>query len=146
MLKDTIKNDMVKAMKEKNKVILTAIRTLNADIKYKELDLKKELEDIEVIGVIEKTIKQLKETLEFAVQANDETTINETKTVIEFFTGYMPKQLTDEEAKKVIEDTLKENSIESKADMGKAMQIVMAKLKGQYEGKKISGIVSQILK
>ena len=63
MLKQTLKEDIIKYMKNRDKIRLTALRTLMADVKNKEMDLKKDLTDDELIGIIEKTIKQLNETL-----------------------------------------------------------------------------------
>jgi len=145
MLKQTLKDDIIKYMKNRDKVRLTALRTLMAEVKYKEMDLKRELEDIELIGIIEKTIKQLNETLSYAKQANNEDIITETEIAIEMFTVYMPKQLTDDEAKAIIIEVIAENSFSGKGDMGKTMKAVMPKLKGKYDSKKINPLVNQLL-
>jgi len=145
MLKQTLKDDIIKYMKNRDKVRLTALRTLMAEVKYKEMDLKKELEDVELIGIIEKTIKQLNETLSYAKQANNESIITETEIAIEMLTVYMPKQLTDDQAKAIIIEVITENSFSGKGDLGKVMKAVMPKLKGQYDSKKINPLVNQLL-
>lgn len=145
MLKQTLKDDIIKYMKSRDKIRLTALRTLMADVKYKEIDLKRELEDDELIGIIEKTIKQLNETLSYAKQANSEDIIAESEIAIEMLTVYMPKQLTDDEAKKIVIEVIAENSFKGKGDMGKTMKAVMPKLKGKYESKKINPLVNQLL-
>jgi uncharacterized protein YqeY len=145
MLKQTLKEDITKYMKSRDKVRLTNLRTLMAEVKYKELDLKRELEENELIGIIEKTIKQLNETLSYAKQANKEDIIAETEIAIEMFTLYMPQQLTDDEAKAIIIEVIAENGFNGKGDMGKVMKAVMPKLKGKYDGKKINPLVNQLL-
>ncbi|MGH4122095.1 MAG: GatB/YqeY domain-containing protein [Clostridium sp.] len=145
MLKQTLKDDIIKYMKSKDKVRLTALRTLMAEVKYKEMDLKKELEDNELIGIIEKTIKQLNETLSYAKQANKEEIIAETEIAIEMFTIYMPKQFTDEQAKAIVIEVIAENGFKGKGDMGKVMKAVMPKLKGKYDSKKINPLVIELL-
>ncbi|MBZ9687032.1 GatB/YqeY domain-containing protein [Clostridium estertheticum] len=145
MLKQTLKEDIIKYMKSRDKVRLTALRTLMAEVKYKEMDLKKELEDTELIGIIEKTIKQLNETLSFAKQANNEEIIAETEIAIEMFTVYMPKQFTDEQAKAIVIEVIAENAFKGKGDMGKTMKAVMPKLKGKYDSKKINPLVNELL-
>jgi uncharacterized protein YqeY len=145
MLKQTLKEDIIKYMKSKDKVRLTALRTLMAEVKYKEMDLKRELEDNELIGIIEKTIKQLNETLSFAKQANKEDIIAETEIAIEMFSIYMPKQFTDEEAKAIVIEVIAENDFKGKGDMGKTMKAVMPKLKGKYDSKKINPLVNELL-
>lgn len=145
MLKQTLKEDIIKYMKNRDKVRLTALRTLMADVKYKEMDLKKDLAEEDLIGLIEKTIKQLNETLSYAKQANNEAIISETEIAIEMFAVYMPKQLTDEEAKAIILETISENGFSGKGDMGKVMKAIMPKLKGKYDSKKINPLVMQLL-
>ncbi len=145
MLKQTLKDDIIKYMKSRDKVRLTALRTLMAEVKYKEMDLKKELSDDELIGIIEKTIKQLNETLSYAKQANKEDIIAETEIAIEMFTFYMPKQLSDDEAKIIISEVIAENHFSGKGDMGKVMKAVMPKLKGKYDSRKVNPLVNQLL-
>ena len=145
MLKQTLKDDIIKYMKSRDKIRLTSMRTLMADVKNKEMDSKKELTDDELIGIIEKTIKQLNETLSYAKQANNEDIISETEIAIEMFTGYMPKQLTDDEAKAIITEVIKENNFNGKGDMGKVMKAVIPKLKGKYDSRKVNPLVIQLL-
>ncbi|MFT5873498.1 MAG: hypothetical protein ACI8WT_002445 [Clostridium sp.] len=145
MLKQTLKDDIIKYMKSRDKIRLTALRTLMAAVKYKELDLKRELEDDELIAIIEKTIKQLNETLGYAKQASKEDTIAETEIAIEMFTVYMPKQLTDDEAKAILIEVITENGFKGKGDMGKVMKAVMPKLKGKYDSRKVNPLVIELL-
>lgn len=145
MLKQILKDDIIKYMKSRDKVRLTNLRTLMADVKYKEIDLKRELTDDELVGIIEKTIKQLNETLSYAKQSNKEDIIAESEVAIEMLTFYMPKQLTDDEAKAIIIEVIAENDFKGKGDMGKVMKAIMPKLKGKYEGKKINPLVNQLL-
>ena len=145
MLKQTLKDDTIKYMKSKDKVRLTTLRTLMAEVKYKEIDLKRELEEIELIGIIEKTIKQLNETLGYAKQSGKEDVIAETEIAIEMLSTYMPKQLTDDEAKAIILEVISQNGFKGKGDLGKVMKEIMPKLKGKYESKKINPLVTELL-
>jgi uncharacterized protein YqeY len=145
MLKQTLKDDIIKYMKSRDKVRLTNLRTLMADVKYKEIDLKRELEEDELIGIIEKTIKQLNETLSYAKQSNSADIISESETAIEMLTLYMPKPFTDDEAKAIIIEVITENGFKGKGDMGKVMKAIMPKLKGKYESKKINPLVIELL-
>lgn len=145
MLKQILKDDVIKYMKSKDKIRLTAMRTLMADVKNKEMDLKRELAEDELIGIIEKTIKQLNETLGYAKQANKAENIAEAEIAIEMFGGYMPKQYTDDEAKAIVLEVIAENGFKGNGDMGKVMKAVMPKLKGKYDSKKVSPLVNQLL-
>lgn len=145
MLKERINKEMKNFMKAKDKVRLITIREINADIKNKEIYIKRELNDDDIITIIEKNIKQYKETLTFAEKANDQKRINEINISIELLKEFMPEQFTDKEAKAIIEDIIKENGFEGQKDMGKVMKEVMPKLKGRFDGKKINKIVKEIL-
>jgi len=145
MLKQTIKDDIIKYMKSRDKIRLTTLRTLMADVKNKEMDSKREIEENELIGIIEKTIKQLNETLSYAKQSNKTDIISESEISIEMLSVYMPKQLTDDEAKAIIIEVISENGFKGKGDMGKVMKAIMPKLKGQYESRKINPLVNQLL-
>ena len=145
MLKQTLKADIIKYMKSRDKIRLTTLRTLMADVKYKELDLKRELDDNELVGIIEKTIKQLNETLVYAKQSEKAEIITETETSIEMLSVYMPKQFTDDEAKAIIAEVIAENGFKGKGDMGKVMKAIMPKLKGKYDGRKVNPLVNELL-
>ena len=146
MLKELIKQDMIKFMKEKNKEAVTTIRMVNGAIKNKEIELKRVLTDDEVVIVVNKEVKQYNESLEFAVQNGDETAIQTIKNAIELLSTYLPEQLSDEEAQVIVAQTLEEAGIKDKKQMGLAMKAVMPKLKGKYDGAKINKLVSTILK
>lgn len=145
MLKQILKDDVIKYMKSKDKIRLTAMRTLMADVKNKEMDLKRELAEDELIGIIEKTIKQLTETLGYAKQANKADSIAEAEIAIEMLGVYMPKQFTDDEAKAIVLEVITENGFKGKGDMGKVMKAVMPKLKGKYDSKKVNPLVNELL-
>lgn len=145
MLRQTLKDDTIKYMKSKDKVRLTTLRTLMAEVKNKEIDLKRELEEIELISIIEKTIKQLNETLGYAKQSGKDEIVTESAIAIELLSAYMPQQLTDDEARAIILETISENGFSGKGDIGKVMKAIMPKLKGKYESKKINPLVSELL-
>ncbi|MCB2360237.1 GatB/YqeY domain-containing protein [Clostridium estertheticum] len=145
MLKQTIKDDIIKYMKSRDKIRLTTLRTLMADVKTKEMDSKKEIEEIDLVSIIEKTIKQLHETLDYAKQANNTEIISESEISIEMLSVYMPKQYTEDEAKAIIAEVIAENGFKGKGDMGKVMKAIMPKLKGKYDSRKVNPLVIQLL-
>ncbi|WP_298838332.1 GatB/YqeY domain-containing protein [Clostridium sp.] len=145
MLKQTIKDDIIKYMKSRDKIRLTTLRTLMADVKTKEMDSKKEIEEVDLVNIIEKTIKQLHETLDYAKKANNAEVISESETSIELLLLYMPKQFTEDEAKAIITEVITENGFKGKGDMGKVMKAIMPKLKGKYDSRKVNPLVIQLL-
>ena len=144
-MKQKLMNDMKQYMKEKKKVELTGIRMVNASIKNKEIDLKRELTDEEVVAVIKKQVKEHKESLEYVKKAEDTVAQEELNTYISMLEKYLPKQMDESQAKDIIANLLKENDITSASQKGQAMKTVMPVLKGKLDGQIISKIVSELL-
>jgi len=141
-LKDQIKADMIAAMRAKEKETLGVIRMLQAAIKQKEIDDKVTLEDAGVLAVVEKMIKQRRESIkqyeagnrpELAAKENQEITVLEV---------YLPTPLSAEELNALIEQTIQQTGASSIKDMGK----VMGLLKGQIQGRANMSDVSNIIK
>jgi uncharacterized protein YqeY len=144
-LKETLRNDMVVAMKGGHKVKVSLIRMLNADIQNKEIEIHKDIDDTGIIAIIEKNIKQTNETLEYAEKANSEQKIAECKEYLVILKSYLPEQLTETEVRKMVSAIISENSFKGKKDMGKVMQLLMPKTKGKFDSKQISAIVGEML-
>ena len=140
MLKELIKKDEIAAMKAK----VSVLRLVNADIKEFEINERENISDEGIIKIVEKNIKQIKETLEYCKQLNDEGKISEGNFALEILTPYLPKQLEEE----VVKDMLKEiiaNGNYTAADMGKIMKEIMTKVTGKFDRSKINPMVKKLL-
>lgn len=144
MLKEQISEAMKTCMKSKMKIELTGLRMLNAAIKNKEIDLKRELNDTEIIAVIKKQVKEHKDSLSF-IKDQDSTDAIAYKTYITTLENFLPEEMPEEEAKAIIEKLLTENNISGKSNMGPAMKIVKPVLEGKIDNSKISKIVKEVL-
>ena len=145
MIYDNLKTDMIKAMKEKNKEILTTIRMVKASMDLEHIDKKRELNDDLALDVINKEIKTRKESLEQFIKANRLDLANKTKQEIEILQKYLPKQLTKEELDKELNNIFKEIKPTSIKDMGKIMKEANIRLKGKADFKLVSEIVNSKL-
>ncbi|SET65793.1 GatB/YqeY domain-containing protein [Paenibacillus sp. NFR01] len=144
-LSDRLNEDMKQAMKSKDKFTLSTIRMVRSTIKYLEIDLKRTLDDNEVLDILSREIKQRKDALqEFETAGRDELAAN-TKAEIEIISKYLPEQLTEEEIKVIVQQTIQETGASSKADMGKVMSALMPKVKGRADGKIVNQAVQQFL-
>lgn len=144
MLKEQISEAMKTCMKSKMKIELTGLRMLNAAIKNKEIDLKRELNDTEIIAVIKKQVKEHKDSLSF-IKDQDSTDAIAYKTYIATLENFLPEEMPEEEAKAIIEKLLTENNISGKSNMGPAMKLVKPILEGKIDNSKISKIVKEVL-
>ncbi|MBF0493535.1 MAG: GatB/YqeY domain-containing protein [Candidatus Omnitrophica bacterium] len=144
MLEEQIKKDMVAAMKKGEAETLTAIRLLLAEIKNKKIEnLSKEIDDPGVISLVNKLVKQGKDSIDQFNAGNRPDLSAREKTHIEVLSVYLPKPLSEEELSKIVDDTIKELGAVSQKDMGRVMKEVMRKVSGKADGKVISGLVSK---
>jgi len=132
-------------MKSKDKFTLSTIRMVRSTIKYLEIDLKRTLDDNEVLDILSREIKQRKDALqEFESAGRDELAAS-TKAEIEIIIKYLPEQLSEEEIKAIVQQTIQETGASSKSEMGKVMSALMPKVKGRADGKLVNQAVQQFL-
>lgn len=144
-LSERLNEDMKQAMKSKDKFTLSTIRMVRSTIKYLEIDLKRTLDDNEVLDILSREIKQRKDALqEFESAGRDELAAS-TKAEIEIIIKYLPEQLSEEEIKVIVQQTIQETYASSKSEMGKVMSALMPKVKGRADGKLVNQAVLQFL-
>lgn len=144
-LSERLNEDMKQAMKSKDKFKLSNIRMVRSTIKNLEIDLKRSLDDSEVLDIIGREIKQRKDALQDFEKAGREDLAADAKAEIEFLSAYLPEQLSEEEIKVIVQQTIQETGASSKADMGKVMSALMPKVKGRADGKLVNQVVQQFL-
>ena len=144
MLKETLKKDEIAAMKARDKARVNVLRMVSAEIKAYEVNNREDISDENVIKIIEKSIKQTKEALEYAVKANDADKISEGNFALEVLTPYLPKQLTEEEVSAMLKEIITNGNYTAK-DMGKIMKEIMPMVNGKFDRAKINPMVKAIL-
>ena len=141
-LKDRIQEDMKAAMKARETARLNAIRLLMAAIKQKEVDERITLDDAAVAAVIDKLIKQRRDSINQYEQAGREDLAAAERAEIEVLAPYQPAQLSAEEVDAAVKEAITQTGATGPADMGKVMGI----LKPQLAGKTDLAAVSQRVK
>ncbi|WP_145131679.1 GatB/YqeY domain-containing protein [Paenibacillus sp. Y412MC10] len=144
-LSERLNEDMKQAMKSKDKFKLSTIRMVRSTIKNLEIDLKRTLDDNEVLDILSREIKQRKDALQEFQKADREDLAEHAKAEIEIIGQYLPVQLSEEEIKVIVQQTIQETGASSKADMGKVMSALMPKVKGRSDGKLVNQVVQQFL-
>ncbi|OXM15609.1 GatB/YqeY domain-containing protein [Paenibacillus herberti] len=144
-LSQRLDDDMKQAMRDKDKFRLTTIRMVRAAVKNLEIDLKRSLEDSEVLDIVSREIKQRKDSLQEFQKASRDDLVKDVAAEIDIISVYLPTQLTEEEIKAIVEQTIQETGASSKADMGKVMSALMPKVKGRADGKLVNQAVQQFL-
>jgi len=128
-------------MRARDAARLSAIRLLLAAIKQREVDERVELSDAEVLSVIEKMIKQCRESISQFEQAARPELAEAEKRELELLAAYLPQQASDAEIEQAIAAALAESGASGIKDMGKVMAALKARLAGRADMAKISGLV-----
>ena len=133
------------AMRAKDAARLSAIRLLLAGIKQREVDERKELTDAEVVSVIEKMIKQRRESIAQFEQAARKDLADAEKFELEILCAYLPQQMSDAEVLEEVKKAVAESGASGIKDMSKAMALLKPRLAGRADMGKVSALVKSRL-
>ena len=147
MLKTKLKDELILSMKEKNQLRVSTLRMINASIKDLEISkrIDKQAEDIsdnDIIGILVKMVKQRKESAETYKQGNRDDLFKKEIEEIKIIEEFLPKQLSEDEVIKIIEDLISQNNISGISGMG----LIMSELKKKYAWQLDLGLASKIIK
>lgn len=140
-LVEQLKQDMITAMKEKDKERLTVIRMVKAALDKERIDSKKEINDDLLIDVVNKQIKMRNDSIEEFSKANRNDLVDNVKKEVEVLMKYLPEQLELSEVEEIITSAIESVEASSMKDMGKVMQEVRPKVNGRFDMKKVSEII-----
>jgi uncharacterized protein YqeY len=136
---------MKAAMRAKDSARLSAIRLLLAGIKQREVDERKELTDAEVTSVIEKMIKQRRESIAQYEKAARKDLADAEKFELDLLSGYLPQQMSEAELSQAVDAAISEAKPAGVKDMGKVMALLKARLAGKADMAKVSALVKSKL-
>jgi len=144
-LYEEINEHLKEALKSKKTDALNALRGLKAVIKNKEVELRRKLEDNEIIQLIAKQIKQRKESIAQFQRGNRPDLVEKEEKELKVLEQFMPPPLSEKELDIILQEIITETGAIGPQDMGKVMKIAMSRLSGRAEGKIISQKVRQFL-
>ena len=132
---------MKAAMRARDSARLSAVRLLLAAMKQKEVDERVELDDGAVLGIIEKMLKQRRESIAQFEKAGRNDLADNEKFEVGVLSGYLPQQLSEAEIEKEVAAAVSQSGAAGVKDMGKVMGILKPKLAGKADMGKVSGLV-----
>ena len=138
---EKLKQDMIAAMKAKDKDRLTTIRMIKGDLDKEHIDKKREINDDLLIEVVNRGIKQRKDSIVEFEKGGRYDLIQKTQAELEILQSYLPAQLSEEEIVSIIDEAFQIVNPEGPRDMGKIMKEVQPKLKGRADMKEVSEII-----
>jgi uncharacterized protein len=136
---------MKTAMRAKDAARLSAVRLILAAIKQREVDERKELSDADVVSVLEKMIKQRRESIAQFEKASRHDLADVEKAEIQVLSAYLPAQMGDAEIQNEIQSIISETGASGPKDMGKVMAALKSRLAGKADMGKVSNLVKSKL-
>lgn len=145
-LKELIQKDLIENMKAKNEAAVAAIRMLKTAImKVETAGEAKVATDEQIIQLVNKEIKQRKDSIEQFEKGNRPELAAKEKAEMAFLEKYMPAQMSEDEIKGIIKEGMAATGASTKADMGKVMGAIMPKVKGKADGGLVNRLVQEML-
>jgi len=145
VLRDDINKALTAAMKAKNERAVSTLRMVNATLKNADIEArgagKPPLGDAEVVGVLQKMVKQRQESVELYQKGGRADLVKQEQDEIAIITGYLPKQMSDADMAAAIEAAIKETGAAGMKDMGRVIGALRAKYAGQLDMAKASALV-----
>lgn len=144
MLTDQIQEELKQAQLARDEVKVSTLRLLLSEVKNAEIFLRQSsghnLSDEDVISVIQKEAKKRKESVASFRSGNREELAQKEEAELKILESYLPLQISDEELTNLVQEAITEVGATGMSDMGKVIQIVLAKVKGQVDGSRVSAL------
>ena len=144
-IKTQLNESMKDAMRSGDTVRKNTVRMALAAIKQVEVDKQTTLDDLAVIALLQKEIKNRKEAIEEAKQAGREDLISDNQAEIAVLEVFLPEAMSPDELRKIVADAIAETGASAPADMGKVMKVALGKVAGRAPGGEVSAIVKELL-
>ena len=142
---ESIKTDMYSAMKSGDKEKAGTLRMLLSKLKDRQINTRQELTDNDCINVIKTLVKQRKEAAKMYEDAKRPKLAEKEKIELAILETYLPKMMTEQETRTLIENVINETGAEGISDIGKVMPIVMQRGEGKVDGKNANIILRELL-
>ena len=142
---DQISKELLAAMKAKDAVRTSTLRMLIAALRNKEIEKKKTLSEPEVADVIQAEAKRRKESITEYQKASRADLAAKEEAELKVLQVYLPKGLSDQELKALVQEAVKSSGAKSPQDVGKVMSVLMPQIKGRADGKQAQKLVLEAL-
>ena len=146
LFKDRLNVDLKDAMRNKDAIKRTVIRTLLSEIRNAEIAAQKDLQESDIEGVMSKQAQQRKDSIEAYDEAGRQDLVDKETAELNIITEYLPEQMTEVEIEGIIAKTLNKVDATGPSDMGKVMCALMPLVKGRADGKVVNAMVTAKLK
>ena len=145
-LKERLDGDLKDAMRNKDSIRRTVLRTIISEIRNAEIAKQEALDDEGIMVVITKQAQQRRDSIEAFKSASRSDLVENESEELKIISGYLPEQLSEDEIEVVITEVISQVEAKGSSDMGKVMKEIMQRVRGRADGKMVSAIVTSRLK
>jgi Uncharacterized conserved protein len=144
-LREKLFEEMKLAMKARDELRLSAIRLIRSAVKNKDIDLKRELDDREIVDVISTLCKQRRESIRMFGEAGRNDLVAKEEKELAVILDFLPRQLGRDEVAVLVDTAIAESGAQGSRDMGKVMKALMPHVSGRADGRMVSDLVKEKL-
>jgi len=145
-LLEQLTNDYKEAMREKNEIKKIVLNLILAKIKNKKIELQKDLEDVDIVGIIKKEVKEILETMGFLEKANKLEDLEIEKQKKSFLDAYLPATMTKDQTTELLTKLISDHNItDLKTQRWLLMKELMANYKGQVDGALVNDVINEMI-
>jgi hypothetical protein len=144
-LREQIETDLKQAMRDKDTLARETLRMVLADLKNKRIELGRDLDESDELGVLRRAVKTRQDSVEQYSKAGRTDLADKEAAEIRVLEGYLPRTLNEAQTRELVGDLVRELGISSKKDVGVLMKAIMARHKGEVEGKLVQKVASELL-
>lgn len=144
-LRERLSEEMKEAMKARDDLRLSVIRMIRSAVKNRDIELKRELNDQEIVEVISTLVKQRRESIRLFSEAGRQDLVEKEEKELALLLGFLPQQLSREEVAELVARIIAECGAQGGKDMGRVMKALMPHVAGRADGKLVSDLVRERL-
>ena len=144
-LRERLSEEMKLAMKARDELRLSAIRLIRSAVKNRDIDLKRELDDREIVDVVSTLCKQRRESIRMFGEAGRNDLVAKEEKELAVILDFLPRQLGRDEVAVLVDTAIAESGAQGSRDMGKVMKALMPHVSGRADGRMVSDLVKEKL-
>ena len=144
-LRERLSDEMKQAMKARDELRLSTIRLIRSAVKNRDIELKRELSDQEIVEAIATLVKQRRESIRLFADAGRQDLVDKEERELTVLLEFLPQQLNREEVAALVDKAIAESGAQGARDMGKVMKVLMPHVAGRADGKMVSDVVREKL-
>ena len=144
-LKDKLQSDLHQAMRARDRVRMSVLRMLRSAIGYEEIDKKREMDDVGVLDIVSRQVRQRRESIQMYKDANRQELVDKETQELEILQEYLPAQLTEDELTALAKEVIQEVGASGPRDKGRVMGRLMPQVRGKAQGGDVNRVVTALL-